>query len=600
MKLKKLNITAKFMIGVALLLTVLMAVNVIITNKRVNNQAERAFANKLRQITGMATETRAWVAAHQEIFNKVNESGNREINTVPVVAAWKIAQDYAREVNYEFKTPSLSPRNPKNAADEFEREALLAFEKNPSLTEYIRREKENGKEFFRYAVPVKVEKSCLECHGFPVGELDPFGYPKEGMKVGDIRAAFAVKAPADELLANEASNTRFGLVAGFITLLFVSIGIYYMTRRHISRPLEEISQKMVAISKGDVNQSINYTSEDEIGTVARAFGELTEYLKNISKSAEHIANGDLTVKHKIRSEKDLLGKSFVRMIENLSQLIKEVTDNSASLVSAATQIASSAEQTSKGAIDQSEQVSQVSAAVEQMTATIVESSRNSGEASEVSRQAADTAASGGQIVSDTIRGMQRIADVVRESADSIGKLAKSADQIGEIISVIDDIADQTNLLALNAAIEAARAGELGRGFAVVADEVRKLAERTSKATGEITDMIKGIQSQTEDAVQSMEAGIAEVDKGRELTDKAGASLNEIATMSERVMDMIQQIANAAEQQSTAAEEISRSIEHISTVTHESAKGAEQSAQAAEDLNRQAENLRNLVSRFKVS
>ncbi len=100
----------------------------------------------------------------------------------------------------------------------------------------------------------------------------------------------------------------------------------------------------------------------------------------------------------------------------------------------------------------------------------------------------------------TIEGMNRIAQVVQESAKTIQELAKSSDQIGEIIGVIDDIADQTNLLALNAAIEAARAGEQGRGFAVVADEVRKLAERTTKATKEITDMIKGIQNDTKGAV----------------------------------------------------------------------------------------------------
>jgi methyl-accepting chemotaxis protein len=154
-------------------------------------------------------------------------------------------------------------------------------------------------------------------------------------------------------------------------------------------------------------------------------------------------------------------------------------------------------------------------------------------------------------------------------------------------------------LALNAAIEAARAGEQGRGFAVVADEVRKLAERTGKATAEITQMIKGIQSQTEDAVQSMEAGIQQVDHGRELTDKAGASLNDIVTMSGRVLEMIQQIAAASEEQSTAAEQISKNIELIATVTHETAKGAEQSAAAAEELNRQADGLRQMVARFKV-
>jgi len=188
---------------------------------------------------------------------------------------------------------------------------------------------------------------------------------------------------------------------------------------------------------------------------------------------------------------------------------------------------------------------------------------------------------------------------VNESANNIQKLADSAAQIGEIINVIDDIADQTNLLALNAAIEAARAGEQGRGFAVVADEVRKLAERTGKATNEITAMIKTVQTNTDDAVTSMESGLSEVDKGRELTDQAGNSLTEIVNMSDRVMDMIRQISTASEQQAATAEEITKNVESMLAVTHETAKGTEQSAAAAEQLNRQAEGLKNMVSEFVI-
>ncbi len=155
------------------------------------------------------------------------------------------------------------------------------------------------------------------------------------------------------------------------------------------------------------------------------------------------------------------------------------------------------------------------------------------------------------------------------------------------------------MLALNAAIEAARAGEQGRGFAVVADEVRKLAERTGKATGEITQMITGIQSETNDAVTSMEVGIKEVQTGTELTDTAGNSLNEIISMSGRLTDMIHQIATATEEQSVAAEEISRSVEQISSVSKETARGAEESSQAANVLSQQAESLKNIVEKFKV-
>ena len=171
--------------------------------------------------------------------------------------------------------------------------------------------------------------------------------------------------------------------------------------------------------------------------------------------------------------------------------------------------------------EQTSQASEVASAVEEMTKTIMENSKNASVAADTAKQARVSAEAGGKVVDDTVHGMKRIAGVVNKSAETVKELGKSSDQIGEIIGVIDDIADQTNLLALNAAIEAARAGEQGRGFAVVADEVRKLAERTTKATKEIAGMIKKIQADTTGAVQSMEEGTQEVERGIELADKAG-------------------------------------------------------------------------------
>ena len=166
--------------------------------------------------------------------------------------------------------------------------------------------------------------------------------------------------------------------------------------------------------------------------------------------------------------------------------------------------------------------------------------------------------------------------------------------------MIDDIADQTNLLALNAAIEAARAGEQGRGFAVVADEVRKLAERTTKATKEIAGMIKQIQKDTGNAVESMGEGTEEVERGKALANKAGESLREIVEESQHVVDIVTQVAAASEEQSSAAEQISKNIEAISSVTQQSAAGTQQIAHAAEDLNRLTLNLESLIEQFNIS
>ncbi|MBN1213067.1 MAG: HAMP domain-containing protein [candidate division Zixibacteria bacterium] len=384
-------------------------------------------------------------------------------------------------------------------------------------------------------------------------------------------------------------------IAGSLLVLFIS----YIIAMKISRRISQVARVAQAMATGDIDQTLDIKSNDETGVLANAFMELSEYVREMAIAAKKIADGDLSIEVTPRTEKDLLGSSFKNMIEKLSDIIRKIKDNARSLATAGSQISSTSEHMSKGVKDQVEKINQISSAVEEMTTNIVTSSKNSVEASKVSKNASDFANTGGEIVSETIQGMQKITSVVGQSAESISKLARSADQIGEIISVIDEIADQTNLLALNAAIEAARAGEQGRGFAVVADEVRKLAERTGKATGEITEMIKGIQNETEDAVQSMEAGVQEVDKGRTLVDKAGNNLNEIVNMSQQVSQMIQQIARASEEQSVAAEQISKNIERISEVSKETASGSEQSAKAAEEMNHQAEILEEMVSHFTM-
>jgi methyl-accepting chemotaxis protein len=321
-----------------------------------------------------------------------------------------------------------------------------------------------------------------------------------------------------------------------------------------------------------------------------------------SRVLEKMASGDITVRMTGEYKGDILviKKSLNQLADSLENVITEITEAVSATASAANQISSSTEEMAAGAQEQSSQTTEVAGAVEEMTKTILETTRNSSIAAETAKAAGSTAKQGGEIVSATIKGMERITFVVSKAAETVQTLGKSSDQIGEIVQVIDDIADQTNLLALNAAIEAARAGEQGRGFAVVADEVRKLAERTTKATKEIALMIRQIQNDTGGAVVSMEEGTKEVEKGKQLADQAGASLQEIIVGADKVMEVVTQVAAASEEQSSAAEQISKNIEGINNVTKESANGVQQIASAAEDLNRLTENLQNLISRFKIN
>ncbi|MEW5794928.1 MAG: methyl-accepting chemotaxis protein [Candidatus Zixiibacteriota bacterium] len=384
-----------------------------------------------------------------------------------------------------------------------------------------------------------------------------------------------------------------------VVISLVGLVIATLFQRVISGPIKELQSAASRLAVGDLELKVAYGSQDEIGRLARAIVDIRDYMKTLSGAARRIADNDLTVAIEPRSDQDILSQSFSSMVANLSTMVNKLRELTTRVVSAATEIAASAEQMSAGAQSQADKVRQVTAAVQEMAATITEATRHATDATEASRKASETAGSGGQIVGQTIKGMGEIANLVSESSESIGRLAESAEQIDKIVSVIEDIADQTNLLALNAAIEAARAGEQGRGFAVVADEVRKLAERTSRATGEIKDVISAVQQKTGDAVGAMETGIRSVDKGRELADRAGSSLQEIVTTSQNVMAMIEQIASGALEQSATAAEISRSVEDISVVTSETAKGAGEMAEAAEDLNRQADSLREMVARFKT-
>lgn len=321
----------------------------------------------------------------------------------------------------------------------------------------------------------------------------------------------------------------------------------------------------------------------------------------VSELVGNIRNADLHSRFN-SDRKDEIGglqQAFDGFVDQIKKTLLQVSEASAAVASASTQISSSTEELAAGAHEQSSQSAEVAGAVEQMTKTIMENSRNANDTADTAKKAKQTAEKGGFVVRQTVDGMKEIARVVNSSAETVKALGKSSDQIGEIIGVIDDIADQTNLLALNAAIEAARAGEQGRGFAVVADEVRKLAERTTKATKEIASMIKQIQSDTREAVVSMDQGTKKVDSGIILADQAGESLTEIVQISQVVTDKILQIAAASEEQSSASEQISRNVEAISTVTQESASGTQQIARTAEDLNRLTEQLQNVLAQFNL-
>jgi methyl-accepting chemotaxis protein len=648
-----------------------------------------------RALVLSAESVREYVADQQnsDLFVKDVKDIEKVLKTVPIFAAIKTASAKAKELNFGFKVPKFSPRNPENEPDEYEANVLKILE-NGNKEEYF--EIDEATQKIRYFRPVRLTAECLKCHGDPKRSTeywgrtdgkDLTGTKMEGWEIGQVHGSFEVMVDMQPIQASVSGKSLIiALISAASVIIITLLGI--ILSRKITLPILIIKERMSYLEKnciknlndglkslaiGDLSKSVdkktlllNLSQEDEVGKIAESFdlmvtqtqsavdsyntvrdklSEATNELQIIINQAtagdlnyrgdsnkfegtygklvqstndlldivvipikegievlEIMSGGDFTarVKYELGGEYKALKESINKLGESVCYALTEVLSATEATASASAQISSSAEEMAAGAQEQSAQSSEIASAIAQMTKTIMETTGNTAAAADTSKQAGDKALLGSSVISETVQGMKTIADVVKNAAVTVQELGSSSEQIGTIVQVINDIADQTNLLALNAAIEAARAGEQGRGFAVVADEVRKLAERTTKATQEISDMIKRIQKDTGDAVKSMELGTREVENGLQLTEKSGNSLSQIVDSVAKVDNIIGQVAAASEEQSSAAEQIGRSVEGINNVTQQTAAGIQQIARAAEDLNNLTVNLYTLIERFKIS
>jgi twitching motility protein PilJ len=235
----------------------------------------------------------------------------------------------------------------------------------------------------------------------------------------------------------------------------------------------------------------------------------------------------------------------------------------------------------------------------EMATSMQDMSQSAENSAEVAQGSVATAKRGSEAVQNTIRGMDEMREQIQETAKRIKRLGESSQQIGEILELINDIAEQTNILSLNAAIQAAMAGEAGRGFAVVADEVQRLAERSGEATKQISGLVKTIQTDTNEAVASMEQATNGVVEATRLADTAGQSLGEIESVSEQLSDLIVKIAHDALEQSETATTVSGSMAQISETTTLTSSGTRQTAESIGKLSDLARELQASVAGFKL-
>ena len=313
-----------------------------------------------------------------------------------------------------------------------------------------------------------------------------------------------------------------------------------------------------------------------------------------------LADGDLTTEATVTEDfTGAIADSINFAIDQMRVLVKAIRDTALQVASSAQETQGTAMQLAESSEHQAQEIAGASAAVNEMAVSIDQVSSNAAESTSVAERSVTIAKKGAEVVQNTIHGMDTIREQIQETSKRIKRLGESSQEIGDIVSLINDIADQTNILSLNAAIQASMAGDAGRGFAVVADEVQRLAERSSAATKQIEALVKTTQTDTNEAVISMEHTTAEVVRGARLAQDAGVALEEIETVSMSLADLIQNISNASRQQSLSAGHISNTMNVIQEITSQTSAGTTATAKSIGNLSEMASQLRASVSGFKL-
>jgi methyl-accepting chemotaxis protein len=406
-------------------------------------------------------------------------------------------------------------------------------------------------------------------------------------------------------------ETRTEIIIGSMAVSPIILVVYFLAAALKTTAESALNRVAEEAKKASETAALLESNAQELERQKRAAEEaqraaegqrelLARSVETMLPAMRRLSSGDLTVEFVAGDNDD----NIARLTEALNRAVQDIR-SALLVISAAVEetvatgnsISSGIRQVFEAMNRQAAETQNIAGAAEKMTATVQSTTHNSSQAAFEAAEANDDAKRGGAIVATTIQDMNSVAERVIASAQTIEKLGKSSAQIGEIVQVIEEIADQTNLLALNAAIEAARAGEQGRGFAVVADEVRKLAERTQKATKEITVMVKQIQSDTHTAVAAMHEGRAQAEKGKQSAAEAQEALAGIIDRTGKVADLISQVASAAEQQSGAIDETARNIDRISAITLQTVQEAEKITHTALTLQSTMAELQNVVCHF---
>ncbi|MEM7017649.1 MAG: methyl-accepting chemotaxis protein [Pseudomonadota bacterium] len=381
-------------------------------------------------------------------------------------------------------------------------------------------------------------------------------------------------AANDRLISNQLGTVFAGITA--ILLIILGIGIVQLNQQRAVETRERL----------DEAQDMNQRNQEAI---LRLLTEISD-----------LADGDLTTTATVTEDfTGAIADALNFAIESMRELVISINKTAAQVTGAAQSSRLVANQLTDASERQAQQIAKAGQAIIGMANSVKKVSANAVESADVAKNSVTIAGKGAKAVQDTITGMDSIREQIQETNKRIKRLGEGAQEIGEIVSLIQDIADQTTMLALNASIQAAMAGEAGRGFAVVADEVQRLAERAGNATKQIDALVKTIQSDTNEAVSSMEQSTANVVAGAKLAENAGEALTEIENVSVTLAGQIENISQTSRTQAAVASNISGTMSIIQEITAQTSEGTNETAAAIERLATLANDLKTSVAGFRL-
>ncbi len=412
---------------------------------------------------------------------------------------------------------------------------------------------------------------------------------ENSLKPADISSALAAVTTANTSLSQVSTQLQtsslvkaeqYNGTVGNIIIFYIIYTVFYagivwiagrILAKAIAFPLQDLEAVAHAISLGDVEVKLDYSSKDEIGRLAVRFQEMLEGIKEQAHILAVISEGDFTADIKPRSEKDIVNTAIAKMIANNNILMSEIRTASTEVSAGAHQIANGSQGLASGATQQASSVDEFNSTLHNVKQQTIESADTAKKALELIQQSGDKMEKGIQ----SMELLQQAMASIDESSQNITKMNK----------VIDDIAFQTNILALNAAVEAARAGQHGKGFAVVADEVRNLAAKSAAAAKETALLVEGSSQR--------------VQEGHTIVRQTSDDINAVGQLSRQNLTLIQEISGKAELQAHAIAELAIGLDQISMVVQSNSATAEESAAAAEEMSAQANMLNDIVGRFAI-